>query len=193
MSSITAVPLRPITKGSLSKLWLGVGIAALAGIGLAAVGSAQFGSTDSGLKYQVLDKGAGPSPSRDDFALVGYKGTLSDGTVFDENARAPMEVANVVPGFAEALTLMHKGGHMRVWIPAKLAYGENPPPGSGIPANAPLQFDIKLIEFKTRAEVMQLQQQMQMQQMMQGGGGMPGGAPVAPGAPEAPSAATPTP
>ncbi|HEX7872594.1 MAG TPA: FKBP-type peptidyl-prolyl cis-trans isomerase [Sphingobium sp.] len=192
MSSITAVPLRPITKGSLSKLWLGVGVAALAGIGLAAVGSAQFGGTDSGLKYQVLDKGTGPSPTRDDFALVGYKGTLSDGTVFDENARAPMEVANVVPGFAEALTLMHKGGHMRVWIPAKLAYGENPPPGSGIPANAPLQFDIKLIEFKTRAEVMQLQQQMQMQQMMQGGGGMPGGAPAAPGAPEAPSAATPT-
>ncbi|MFT3967268.1 MAG: FKBP-type peptidyl-prolyl cis-trans isomerase [Sphingobium sp.] len=186
--SVTAVPLRPIAKGSLSKLWLGVGVAALAGIGLAAAGSSQFGRTESGLKYQVLEKGVGSSPSHEDFALVGYKGTLADGTVFDENARAPMEIGNVVPGFAEALTMMHKGGHMRVWIPAKLAYGETPPPGSGIPANAPLQFDIKLIEFKTRAEVMQLQQQMQMQQMLQGGG-LPG----APGAPQGPAPEAPKP
>lgn len=178
--SITAVPLRPIAKGSLSKLWLGVGLAAVAGIGLAWAGSAQFGTTESGLKYQVIEKGAGPAPTKEDFALVGYKGTLSDGTVFDQNERAPMEVGNVVPGFAEALTMMHKGGHMRVWIPANLAYGDSPPPG--IPVNAPLQFDIKLHEFKTRAEVMQLQQQMQMQQMMQGaapqGAGPAGEAPM---------------
>lgn len=170
MSSVTAVPLHPIAKGSLSKLWLGVIVAVLVGVALAALGVAQFGATPSGLKYQVLAKGSGPTPAHDDFALVAYKGTLSDGTVFDENARAPMEIANVVPGFGEALTMMRKGGHMRVWIPAKLAYGDSPPPGSNIPANAPLQFDIKLLEFKTHAEVMQLQQQMQMQQMMQGGG-----------------------
>lgn len=187
MSTVTAVPLHPITKGVVGKLWLGLGLAAVAGIGLAVAGAAQFGRTESGVKYQVLTEGSGPSPTREDFALVGYRGTLPDGTVFDENARAPMEVGNVVPGFAEALTRMHKGGHMRVWIPAKLAYGENPPPGSGIPANSPLQFDIKLHEFKTRAEVMQMQQQMQMQQMMQGGGTMPG-APASPpaGVPEAP-------
>ncbi len=177
--SITAVPLRPIAKGSLSKLWLGVGLAAVAGIGLAFAGSSQFGTTDSGLKYQVIEKGTGPSPTHEDFALVGYKGTLQDGTVFDQNERAPMEVGNVVPGFAEALTMMHKGGHMRVWIPAKLAYGDSPPPGSAIPAGAPLEFDITLHEFKTRAEVQQLQQQMQMQQMMQGAapGAAPGEAP----------------
>lgn len=180
MSEITAVPLRPIAKGSLSKLWLGIAAAALAGIGLAYAGSTQFGTTDSGLKYQLLEKGEGPTPTKEDFALVGYKGTLPDGKVFDQNPRAPMEIANVVPGFAEALTMMRKGGHMRVWIPAKLAYGSNPPQGSGIPADAPLQFDIELHEFKTRAEVMQMQQQMQMQQMLQrqqGGGAMPQGAP----------------
>lgn len=175
--SITAVPLRPIAKGSLGKLWLGIGLAAVAGVGLAYGGSAQFGTTDSGLKYQVIEKGTGPSPTREDFALVGYKGTRPDGSVFDENERAPMEVANVVPGFAEALTMMHKGGHMRVWIPAKLGYGNSPPPGSGIEPGMQLQFDIKLHEFKSRAEVMQLQQQMQMQQMMQNqGGGAPQGA-----------------
>ncbi|MET0240341.1 MAG: FKBP-type peptidyl-prolyl cis-trans isomerase [Sphingobium sp.] len=171
--SITAVPLQPIGKGSLTKLWLGIALAVIVGLVLAYAGSSQFGTTESGLKYQVIEKGTGPTPGPEDFALVGYKGTLQDGTVFDENARAPMEIGNVVPGFSEALTMMRKGGHMRVWLPAKLAYGATPPPGSGIPANAPLQFDIKLHEFKTRAEVMQLQQQMQMQQMMQGGGAAP--------------------
>jgi FKBP-type peptidyl-prolyl cis-trans isomerase FkpA len=175
MSSVTAVPLRPIAKGSISKLWLGVIVAVLAGIALASLGAAQFGRTASGLKYQVLAKGTGPTPSKEDFALVAYKGSLPDGTVFDQNERAPFEIASVVPGFGEALTMMRKGGHMRVWIPGKLAYGDSPPPGGVIPVNSPLLFDIKLIEFKTRAEVMQLQQQMQMQRMMQGGGGMPGG------------------
>jgi FKBP-type peptidyl-prolyl cis-trans isomerase FkpA len=181
MSSVTAVPLHPIAKGALGKLWLGVTAVALAGVGLAAAGTAQFKVSGSGLRYQVIEQGTGPSPTKDDFALVGYKGTLEDGTVFDENPRAPMEIANLVPGFTEALTLMHKGGRLKVWIPAKLAYGASPPPQSNIPANAPLIFDIQLHEFKTRAEVMQLQQQMQMQQMLQGGGGQPGaGAPGAP-------------
>jgi len=183
MSSITAVPLRPIAKGSLLKLWIGVTAATLAGVGLAYAGTTQFGTTASGLKYQVLEKGTGPSPTSDDFALVGYKGTLENGTVFDQNPKTPMEIANVVPGFSEALTMMHKGGHMRVWIPAKLAYGSSPPPGSNIPANAPLQFDIHLLEFKTKAEVMQMQQQMQMQQMMQqgqAGSGTPEGTPSHP-------------
>lgn len=171
--SVTAVPLRPITKGSVSKLWLGILIAFVIAIGLALAGSAKFKETESGLRYQVIRAGTGPSPSREDFALVSYKGTLPDGTVFDQNERTPMEIGNVVPGFAEALTMMKKGGEMRVLIPAELAYGASPPPGSSIPANADLQFDITLIEFKTRQEVMQMQQQMQLQQMLQGQGGVP--------------------
>ncbi len=172
--SVTAVPLRPVARGAIARLWIGVVIALLLGVGLAFAGTAHFGTTPSGLKYQVMEKGTGPSPTKEDFALVAYKGMLEDGTVFDQNDRgAPMEVSGVVEGFGEALTMMRKGGHMRVWIPAKLGYGDNPPPGSGIPPGATLQFDIRLLEFKTRAEVMQMQQQMQMQRMLQGGA-MPG-------------------
>lgn len=180
--SVTAVPLRPVAKGAILRLWLGVFLAVAVGIGLAFAGTGPFKTTASGLRYQIMEKGTGPSPTAEDFALVGYKGTLEDGTVFDENARAPMEIGSVVPGFAEALTMMKKGGRMRVWIPAKLAYGDSPPQGSGIPAGAPIQFDIRLLEFRTRAEVMQLQQQMQMQQMMQGGmgGAAPQGMPPHP-------------
>jgi hypothetical protein len=177
MYSVTAVPLRPIAKGSVRRLWLGVGLVAACAATLSWAGARQFGGTDSGLRYQMIKQGEGPHPTKDDFALIGYKGSLPDGTVFDQNEQTPMELANTVPGFSEAVTLMRKGGQMRVWIPADKAYGASPPPG--IPANSPLQFDIKLIEFKTRAEIMEAQRQMQMQQMLQqqmhqqGGGASP--------------------
>jgi hypothetical protein len=171
MSSVTAVPLRPIAKGSVRRLGLGIALVAACAATLAWAGARQFGSTSSGLRYQMIAQGKGAHPTKDDFALVGYKGTLPDGKVFDENPRAPMELATTVPGFSEAVTLMRSGGRMRVWIPADKAYGATPPPG--IPANSPLQFDITLHEFKTRAEIMEVQRQMQMQQMqqMQGPGG----------------------
>lgn len=165
--SVTAVPLRPVAKGSVSRLWLGLGLVLLVAVALAWLGTRQFGSTASGLRYQLLQAGVGGRPTMDDVALVGYKGMLPNGTVFDENARAPVALEQMVPGFAEALTLMNKGSRMRVWVPAKLAYGDSPPPGAAIPPGSPLIFDIRLIEYKSRAEIMEAQRQMQMQQMLQ--------------------------
>lgn len=179
MSSVTAVPLQPIKRGSVRRFWLAMILLGALAILLAWAGSRQFAHTPSGLRYQMLEKGSGASPTKDDFALIAYKGTLPDGTVFDENPGAPMEIATTVPGFSEAVTLLKKGGKLRAWIPAELAYGANPPPGGTIPANSPLVFEIKLLEFKTRAEVMESQRMMQMQQMLQQqqqqGGGAPGG------------------
>lgn len=183
--SITAVPLQPIRKGSVRRLGLAIVLLAAIGVVLAWAGNRQFGHTASGLTFQMIESGTGESPTKDDFALIAYKGMLPDGTVFDENPGAPMEIASTVPGFAEAVTLMKKGGHMRAWIPAKLAYGDSPPEGSAIPADSPLVFDLKLIEFKTRAEVMDAQRQMQMQRMLQQqqGAGGPGGSEGAPAHP----------
>ncbi|MBN8819425.1 MAG: FKBP-type peptidyl-prolyl cis-trans isomerase [Sphingomonas sp.] len=184
--SVTAVPLRPIQRGSVRRLWLAMILVLAVAIVLAWAGSRQFGETASGLRYQIINEGTGASPTREDFALVAYKGMLPNGTVFDENAGAPMELASTVPGFSEAVTLLKKGGALRVWIPSALGYGPNPPPGGTIPPDSPLQFEIKLLEFKTRAEVMETQRMMQMQQMLQqqqqqhGGGGMP---PMPPGGP----------
>jgi len=186
MSAVTAVPLRPIKKGSVSRLWIGVAAVVLAAAGLSHVALGNFGTSPTGLRYEIVDKGTGPHPTKDDFALVSYVGRLDDGTIFDQSERAPMALASVVPGFAEAISMMGKGGHVRVAIPSNLGYGDSAPPGSNIPAGATLHFDIRLLEFKTKAEMMELQRQMQaqqMQQMMQGGG-RPGGAPVGP--PEGP-------
>jgi len=175
--SVTAVPLQPIRTGSVRRFWLAMVLVLAVAFVLAWAGSRQFGSTPSGLRYQMIEEGAGERPSADDFALVAYKGTLPDGTVFDENPGAPMEIGSLVPGFAEAVTLLKRGGSMRVWIPPHLAYGDSPPPGGMIPPNSPLSFEIKLLEFRTRAEVMEAQQMMQLQQMLQqqqqGGEGSP--------------------
>ena len=116
----------------------------------------------SGLQYKVLEEGTGPSPTSSDVALVGYKGALLDGTVFDENPQAPMPIDGVVPGFSEGLQKMKKGGKYKLWIPSELGYGaeDNGP----IPGGSVLVFDVTLHDFKSKAELMQLQQQMMQQQ-----------------------------
>ncbi|HKT77986.1 MAG TPA: FKBP-type peptidyl-prolyl cis-trans isomerase [Sphingobium sp.] len=174
--STTAVPLRPIAKGSLTRLWIGVAAVALAAGGLAWAGQRGVAAspasylaknsgadgvvtTESGLQYKVLEEGTGPSPTTADVALVGYKGTLLDGTVFDENPQTAMPVDGVVPGFSEGLQKMKKGGKYRLWIPPQLGYGAQA--AGPIPANSVLVFDVQLHDFKSKAEIMRMQQMMQ--------------------------------
>jgi len=190
--SITAVPLQPTPKGVLARLWFGVAACvALAG-GLAWAGTrdqAGGGScgplafdhskgvsapmtTASGLRFQTVKAGQGPKPTDADVALISYKGMFPNGKVFDENQHTPLPVAQVVPGFSEALKLMQPGGSYRVCIPPKLGYGSHVRPGGPIPANATLLFAVDLLDFKSLAE---LQQRMQQQQMMQQQGAQPQG------------------
>lgn len=168
--SVTTVPLRPVGKGGLWLLWVGVAILIAAGSAFA------FNNTPS-IGFEVVKAGTGPSPTKADVVLVKYEGKLDDGTVFDANEQAPMQVAGVVPGFAEALTRMQKGGKYKITIPPKLGYGDREV--GPIPANSTLHFDVELLDFRSEAEVRAMQQMMQQQQMMQGG---PEGA--APGAPQ---------
>ncbi|CAN5376588.1 hypothetical protein BH10PSE12_BH10PSE12_30740 [soil metagenome] len=171
MSTITAVPLRPIAKGSLTRLWIGIAVLLVAAGALAWAGTNTF----QPLGFDVIEEGQGPSPTLEDVALVSYVGKLADGKIFDQNEQAPLEVGGVVPGFSQALQRMKKGGHYIVTIPPRLGYGDK---ATGpIPANSTLTFDVHLRDFKSKAEIMQMQQQMQMMQQQQGGAGGPGGAP----------------
>ena len=164
--SITAVPIRPTPRRVLVMLWGGLGVAAAVAFGLASLGTgralAETGSpaqflaynagqsgvrtTPSGLQYQVIKEGEGEQPTATDVVLVKYKGTLRDGTVFDQNERAPMEVAQVIPGFSEGLKLMRRGGEYRFWISPELGYGARET-GGVIPPNSVLIFDVTLIDF----------------------------------------------
>ncbi len=119
-------------------------------------------TTKSGLQYQVLKPGEGPSPEATSTALVRYEGKLRDGTVFDANEQTPMPVGGVVPGFSEALQLMQKGGEYRIWIPSELAYGETSP-GPELPPNSLLIFDVILLDFISQEQMEELQKQMQQQ------------------------------
>jgi FKBP-type peptidyl-prolyl cis-trans isomerase FkpA len=181
--SVTTVPIQPIKKGSVAKYWIGMATVVLVGGALAWWGTAsirQDYATDeqflannasvsgvtvskSGLQMQTIKAGEGPSPTDDDVALISYKGTLRDGTVFDQNPQAPMEVSRMIPGFSEALKKMQRGGKYMVWIPGQLGYGENPPanPQTGKPAfkpNETLIFEVEMMEFRSRAELEAAQQ-----------------------------------
>lgn len=116
-------------------------------------------TTPSGLRFETLRPGTGAKPTAADMVLVTYEGHLSDGTLFDAGPRpTAFPVTGVVPGFAEALKLMQKGGRYRFWIPSASAYGPAGVPGV-IPPNAELEFIVALIDMKPAAEAAPAQPQ----------------------------------
>lgn len=105
-------------------------------------------TTASGLQYKVIKSGAGESPKLDDKVKVHYHGTLIDGTVFDSSVQRGepivFPVGAVIPGWVEALQLMKVGDKWQLFIPARLAYGEQSP-SPMIPANSVLIFEVELL------------------------------------------------
>ena len=105
-------------------------------------------TTPSGLRFETLRPGSGAKPTTSDQVLVTYEGHLADGTLFDASPQPTAFPVNaVVPGFAEALQLMQKGGRYRFWIPSALAYGAKGVPGA-IPPNAELEFIVTLVDLR---------------------------------------------
>ncbi|MCX6136109.1 MAG: FKBP-type peptidyl-prolyl cis-trans isomerase [Ignavibacteriales bacterium] len=105
----------------------------------------------SGLQYKVITPGTGKSPAATDTVVTHYRGTLIDGTEFDNsysrNEPATFPVNGVIKGWIEALQLMKEGAKWQLFIPAELAYGERPR-GQVIGPNSTLIFDIELIKVK---------------------------------------------
>lgn len=54
----------------------------------------------------------------------------------------------LIQGWEQGIPGMKVGGTRRLLIPASLAYGANPPAGSGIPPNADLVFDVTLLSIQ---------------------------------------------
>lgn len=193
MTEITRVPIQPVAKGSLTKLWLGVVLAIAVGAGLA------WAAVPRGVDVNTVTAGTGPMPQTGDVLFIKYKGKLAaGGTVFDESRDIPLPVEGIfpegtpfpieegatIPGFFEGLKQMQKGGKYVLFIPADKAYGAEPPQGAPIPPNADLEFEIEVIDVMSQKAFQRnlgiLQQAMQSQM---GGAGAPGAGPAP--APEA--------
>jgi FKBP-type peptidyl-prolyl cis-trans isomerase len=102
-------------------------------------------SLTNGLEYKVIKEGAGPMPASNDIVTVSYKGTLIDGTTFDENTNftTPI-VGRTIKGWSEILPLMKVGSEWEVTVPSNLGYGpRGRPPKIG--PNAVLIFDMTLL------------------------------------------------
>jgi FKBP-type peptidyl-prolyl cis-trans isomerase FklB len=108
-------------------------------------------TTTSGLQYRVLSSGpvGGRSPTYFDSVLVHYRGTLTDGTVFDSSidrgVPASFGVGQVIAGWTEALKLMKPGDKWMLYIPSRLAYGSQAV-GGQIPPNSDLIFEVELLQ-----------------------------------------------
>lgn len=206
MTEVTRVPLQPIAKGSLTKLWLGVVVAVLLAAGIA------WAAVPQGVNVEELQAGTGDTAQVGDVVFVRYTGRLPDGTVFDEHQPLPfppgvlpdgtpflLEEGQVIDGFFEGLQQVRQGGRYLIEIPADKGYGAEPPPGAPIPPNSDLEFEVEVVEVMSRADAerrlqaAQQMMQMQMQQQMGEGSealgapGMPGSGPMStPSAPSAP-------
>ncbi len=105
--------------------------------------------TESGLHYEVLQKGDGEKPQASDKVKVHYHGTLTSGEVFDSSVdRGPpaeFGLNRVIKGWTEGLQLMNEGSKYKFYIPSELGYGER---GSGqkIGPNEILIFEVELLE-----------------------------------------------
>lgn len=197
MAEVTRVPIHPIKKGSLTKLWLGILLAVLAAGGIA------WATSPVSTTVEVVKEGLGPKAQVGDVVFVKYVGKLSDGTEFDRSQPLPIppgifpdgfpfpvEEGQTVPGFFKGLQQVQAEGEYVFNIPSEDGYGAASP--EGIPPNSDLTFEVEVVEIMKREDFDRREAAlMQMMQQQQGGGdggpGAPAGAPAGPPAGAPPS------
>jgi peptidylprolyl isomerase len=123
---------------------------------LVACGGGKATTTASGLQYIEIAEGDGPQPQPGDIVAVHYRGTLEDGTEFDNSydRGEPITFAlgrgRVIRGWDEGIALLKEGGKAKLILPPELAYGEDGA-GSVIPPNATLTFEVELVSISPGA------------------------------------------
>ena len=105
---------------------------------------ANVDTTASGLQYTIIAAGADEKIQPQDTVWVNYKGTLIDGTVFDQNDSTEFVANRVIRGWTEGLGLLGEGGKATLYIPAELAYGSRG--NRGIEPNSTLIFDVEVLK-----------------------------------------------
>jgi FKBP-type peptidyl-prolyl cis-trans isomerase len=100
----------------------------------------------SGIYYQIISPGSGPTPAINSKVFVTYTGKLLNGTQFDAGSTpaSGWVLGGLIQGWQIGLPLIKKGGSIKLIIPSSLAYGCQ---GQGsISGNAILFFEIQLTD-----------------------------------------------
>jgi hypothetical protein len=111
--------------------------------------------TPSGLAYVVVESGKGTrTPALGAQVVAHYAAWTTNGKMFDSSfgrgEPSTFDVSGVINGWSEGLQMMHVGDRYRLWVPSKLAYGDDPKPG--IPRGMVI-FDVQLLEIKEKPVV----------------------------------------
>ena len=193
MAAVTAVPIRPLARGAVLKLWVGLVLLALAAAGLAWWGTRalQMVTLESGVRYRVMQAGTGPLMTAADVVALRYKlrvGSPGARVIQDSDETGRPLVAttaDVFPGFAEGLQQMQAGGRYWLWLPPGQHASGPFPPDAPFQAGDTLVFEIQVLQIgagqASAYQMQRLQEMMQQQQMQQqsgpGAGAPPGAAP----------------
>lgn len=194
--SVTAVPLRPLTRGTVPKLWIGIVLLVLFGAGLAWLGTRSIGAAaapswvqgNDGLRYAVWQPGRGAPITPDDVIFGEFEqhdptGKLIASTALAEPGR-PLTIESLPPVLRPVVQQMREGGAYQIQAPLRLWL----PPGAQSPnsrwnlddmletrvkINTVLRGGAELLEQMQEEQMMRqqmIQQQMQQMQGRRGGG-----------------------
>ncbi|HEY8387602.1 MAG TPA: FKBP-type peptidyl-prolyl cis-trans isomerase [Parasegetibacter sp.] len=115
---------------------------------------------ESGIFFEMLKEGTGATIDSGNYVSVLYKGTLLDGSVFDQNmdtvanpAAQPLNFTvgqnMTIEGFEAGIKMLKQGGRGKIYIPSSMGYGNRPvgPNGKG---NDILIFEVEILDVKDK-------------------------------------------
>lgn len=114
-----------------------------------AANNLQAEETASGLRYIIEDMGRGDFIESNAVLTVLFRGYYLDGTNFDQTGDCSpitINVAGVIPGFAEGLQLLNVGGKGSFFLPSEIAFGQSG--SNSIQPNTILAFDVEVVDLQ---------------------------------------------
>jgi FKBP-type peptidyl-prolyl cis-trans isomerase FkpA len=96
----------------------------------------------SGLFYVIDNAGSGKKVTACSYVTVSYKGSFTNGNIFDQGTGFQTYLDGVIRGWTNGVPLIKKGGKIHLYIPPSLGYGSQP--YGPIPGNSILVFEVEL-------------------------------------------------
>lgn len=102
---------------------------------------------ENSIYYQIIDHGSGVPLSLASVVTVTYTASTLDGNIVEDNTTTPVTspLSQFIECWRIALPYIQKGGHIKMVSPSSLAYGCTGLLSRNVPPNAPLYYDIVLI------------------------------------------------